>query len=367
MLNSSFFKSAVSRIEGKLAIKTGLAGSLALITGLAFSHLFNRPDSLISGLWTVMAAIVVLQANLGGTYKAVWVRFLGILIGSLMGGALTSMLGSNEISLGISITLTVILCSAFNLKESVRIACMSVAVVIVLWGLKPTINPWTFSFFRIIDSCLGLIVALVVTHLIWPFEATQKLRFNIAQILSSIKEIFCLVTQENLHKENVEEVTRRLTREVEDLFQQNRIFLDESSMELLMHAASTEQWTLLNRDLQNLFEEVLSLKNVYRDNPRKIFDAPLADQLAEFIAIAGRDFDQLLNQLHLPKIETLGIKSSIAMQELNSELIRFRSTHTTRKYNLQDVERFFVFFYNLNAVVEDLKEIEKEINNLNME
>ena len=38
-----------------------------------------------------------------------------------------------------------------------------------------------------------------------------------------------------------------------------------------------------------------------------------------------------------------------ALKDLNQDLLRFRATRTTRKFNLEDVESFFVFFYRLRA------------------
>src|SRR5262245_31373387 len=106
-----WIKCILHNTEAKLAFKMALAASIRLVLGLAFARFFDRPDTLVSGLWSVMASIVVLQAFLGGTYKAAWARFLGVVIGSTAGAILVNALGADAVSLGISVFITIICCA----------------------------------------------------------------------------------------------------------------------------------------------------------------------------------------------------------------------------------------------------------------
>ena len=105
---SPWYRKILDRIELKIALKAGIAAFLSLYAGNSFAKLLDRPDYLLSGTWTVMSTFVVLQAHLGGTYKAAWVRFLGVLVGSFMGGFFTSIFGSNSVTLCVSVLFTVI-------------------------------------------------------------------------------------------------------------------------------------------------------------------------------------------------------------------------------------------------------------------
>jgi uncharacterized membrane protein YgaE (UPF0421/DUF939 family) len=167
------FTQWLGRIDWKMAIRTGIVATLGLVIGTAATHLTNRPDRLASGLWTTLTAVVVLQAYIGGTYAASWNRFLGVLIGSFTGGLLTSYFGSGPLQLGFGVAFTVLLCGVLNLKESYRIASVSFAVVCVLWGFSTGINPWEFSLYRFIDSCVGIALAVIVAHTVFPFQVSQ--------------------------------------------------------------------------------------------------------------------------------------------------------------------------------------------------
>jgi hypothetical protein len=55
----------------------------------------------------------------------------------------------------------------------------------------------------------------------------------------------------------------------------------------------------------------------------------------------------------------------LAVENLNEELTRFRTTHITRKFERQDVENFFVFFYNLRSIIQELLKMEEKVFLLN--
>ena len=112
-------RNLIDSLQLDFALKIGVAATIGLFLGVGFSQILDRPDALVSGMWTVVTAILVVQAHLGGTYIAASVRFLGTVIGTVMAGLCTTFLGSNAISLGISNFITVAFCYLVNLKDSV--------------------------------------------------------------------------------------------------------------------------------------------------------------------------------------------------------------------------------------------------------
>lgn len=364
---TTFLQKIFGRIEWKIAVKAGIAASMSLFFGLGFSKLLSRPDSLVSGAWCVMSTFVVLQAHLGGTYRAAGVRALGVLVGSLMGGFFTSIFGSTVFSLGISVVLTVAICSMLNLKESIRIACLSLSIVMILWGLRPSISPWMFGLFRFLDSCLGILIAVVVAHALWPTEATQKIRFHIAKTLVALGRLYRQVVSIKSPPDNQERLYRRSVREVNKLQRENRQYLEESKLELLTKTSSTEDWALLIDQLENIYESIAILRNFNQSNVAKMLDDPLTEKLNAVIEETALSFQELSRLLETGESgETLRDLRS-AVEGLSEELHRFRSTRRTRKFNFRDVENYFVFFYNLRSIVEEMVKMEEKIQTLNLE
>lgn len=353
------------RIEIKTAIKIAVAGSLGWFLGIWFSHVTQRPDSLVSGTWCALTAIVVLQTNLGGTYQSALYRFLGVLIGSFMGGLCTVLLGSHPLSLGVSIVCTVVLCSILNIKESIRIACMSVAIVMILWGIGPKVSPWVFAFFRLIDSLFGILIALAVAHLLWPFQAARKLRINVAHVLFRLSQLLRLI---NGGKDKIvdpiekEEFWNHI-KEVDMLLEQDRDYLDEVKLELLMQPERLELWAVLHNELEELFKLILGLRRVH-ERPKKLADSLLSKHVDNMYTCLDKALQHMAHQLTLRLPVGSLPDLAEALSNLEEDLERFRNSHSTRKFSLPDVEGFFVFFYSMKHIVEEVAGIAQKVDEL---
>ncbi len=357
----------LDRMEFKIAFKAGLAAFFSLYLGVAFAKLFNRPNSLLSGIWCVLSAFIVLQAHLGGTYRAAAIQFLGVLIGSSMGGIFTTLFGSNATSLGVSVILTVLLCSIFKLKESIRIACFSLTVVMLLWALNPYISPLMFGLFRILDSILGILIAVIITHTFWPAQATRKLRLNIAKTINYLNRFFCLEMSLINRPQNYEEMQRKLTFKISHLMDETSFYLQDSELELLTKTKSLENWSNLINHLKNIFEGSKELYCFNEYDLKRILDQGLRNQLENAFEAIVKAFKTLTGELKNKEILENKTNLSAVAALLNDELNRFRMTRETRKFQRQDVEHFFVFFYNLRLIIEELIKMEEQILVLNRE
>lgn len=364
MADESSNSSLLEKVDFRIALKTALVATLGWTLGIWWSHRLDRPDTLVSGLWCAMSAIVVLQAYIGGTYKAAWTRFSGVAIGSVLGGLCTTLLGSSPISLGISIFCSVIACTLLNLKEGIRIACLSVTVVMVLWGLHPSTSPWTFAFFRAIDSSLGIILALVVAHLFWPFRAKHKLRKNTGEILVLIHHAYRIVMHIAATGEETAEEVGQLAVKIEELMYENTLVLEEAKMELLTEPGRLDSWISLHDQVDELYRDVMALARVH-DQPYKIIDNILSQQLAN----AVNEMDRIQQEFSSKLISRQPMDSLTSLERihknLEEDLLRFRDIHMAKNLNLTEIENFFVFFYAFNALIATTQKTAKAINIIN--
>jgi len=354
-------------LEVRVAIKIGLAASISLYTGVGFAALYDRPDYLLSGSWCVLSTFAVLQAHLGGTYRAAWVRILGVLIGSIMGGVFTGLFGSNGISLGVSIAFTVLILSLLQLKDSVRIACMSLSIVMILWGLHPSMSPWKFSLYRFVDSALGILIAVFVAHVIWPSQATERLRANIARTIRAIHRLFKLELSPKQDSKQLDRIRKKLTREILQLLSEAQQFLKECELELLTKSRSLEKWSVLIEHLESIFRSTTKLRTFQEYNLSKILDSQLYSRMSEITQASMITMTDLGERLRRKESEKGSADLLLSLQNLEEELNRFRLTRTTRKFERKDVEHFFVFFYNLRSITEELLKLENKISELNKE
>lgn len=357
-------KKITAATEAKIAFKTGLAASISLIIGVSYTQILERPDTLVSGLWCVMASIVVMQAHLGGTYRAAWIRFLGVLIGSTAGAFLINLIGPGPISLGISVFLTIVLCALLNIKDSFRIAGLSTAVIIIMGGLHPLTNPWLFSFYRFLDSCIGILIAVIIARLIWPEKAIENIRQNIAKTLNLLSRYFRIAAELEADNKGHEELSSSLFAEIIGFLEENHNYSKEAEIELFDNISLREHWMLVTDQLEIIFESVDSLKNVHKEILTKILDDSLAHQLTKVVEEIELSFQSLEKMIKSENLSKTLVNLEDSLKLLNNELLRFRATRITRKFNLEDVESFFVFFFSLRSIGEALIKMESQINKL---
>ncbi|MEX2304576.1 MAG: FUSC family protein [Waddliaceae bacterium] len=360
----SLYEEILNRVEFKLAIKTGIAASLSLILGVKFAQTLEHPNALISGTWCVLSTFVVLQAHLGGTYQKAWERFLGTLTGSFMGALFTSLFGTTPLALGIGIVLTIITLSLFNLKDSIRIACLSVSVVTILRGLNPEVSAWTFGLFRFLDSTLGILIAVVVAHMIWPSEASDKIRFQFSKTLRSLNRQLRMVTKHPPQK-NFDRLYQRLNQQIKLQIQHTKEFLAMSRMEILAKSRSIQGWQDLINRLQNIFDDFSALSVFHQYEIHKIFDKKLSSAVDDCIETASQSIRVIEKMLKMQENPEAFPDLQNAIDFLNEELNHFRTTRVEKKFQKTEVEQFFVFFYHLRSAMEQLRIIMEEVAGLN--
>ena len=97
-----------------------------------------------------------------------------------------------------------------------------------------------------------------------------------------------------------------------------------------------------------------------------IIDDELAKHLNALIRQTDMALKNLAKQLEKNSLNKISITPSLqeTLNALKGDLLRFRSTKTTRKFELQDVEGFFVFFYTIVLIAEQLPRLEDNIKRI---
>lgn len=351
-----FWKNYFDKVQLQTAIKSGITGAAALFLGVQLAHIMDRPNKLVSGLWTVMTALIVVQAYLGATYTAAWERFLGTLIGSIFGGLFTILLGAHPLSLGISIFLTISVCSLFKLENSIKIATISVAAVMVLWGLDPTISPWTFAFFRFLDSMAGILIAVFIAHLLWPMKATKKLRLTLVEIIMNLKKLFQNSTDPSKLDENIDPIILKII----EMIQEAREHLESSQFEIRT-STSLDDWKELLDKIEIIFEILINLQRVSKKNLLYFVNDDLKKHIFKLSKNIEESFESISYALNNKSSIEISHQLLIELKELNEGVQKFREQNATRKLSLEDAEDFFVYFYNFKILVQEILRLDIKI------
>ncbi len=350
-------------IQFRIAVKIALAGAFGFFFGPRFSMIMDRPDNLVSGLWTVMTAIIVVQAYLGGTYYTAWIRFLGTLIGSFFACIAIILWGSNPVTLGLTIFLTIISCSALYLKESIKIASISVAVLMILWGMNPSVTPWNFATFRLLDSCLGILIAVIISHLLWPLKGTQKVRMNIIVILENLKSLYKISISFNEISKSEKEISQTIIYDTGSLLNESRKCLDDSKIEIRTHS-SFDDWNFLLERIEKIRAIIIGLSKIPKVRLQHVFDKNLSESISNFIFLTEKIFDELISTLQKKHSEKKSDFFREALQDMEEHLKNFTDNDLSNKLNLKDAEAYFIFFYGLKNLSEEMLLIDSKIHSI---
>lgn len=358
----SYLQTKLDRVEWKNAIKTGVAAALSIIAGNQLDHLIGHPSNMITILWCTLTAIVVLQARLGGTYKESVKQLMGIAVGSAIGcisAALSPTPPTPEV-IGISVTATVILCSLMNIKDSIRIAALSTAIVLIIWSLHTDISPWKFGFYRFLNSTTGVIVSVLVAHLLWPTSATTRIRSDIADILISLKNLLLFLGDLSIQRQERKQKADEFTQTFLSKMEKERSFLDEARVEISTKVPIHTYELLLHR-LQNLFETIIILKKLDESLLKAMYNASLESATQDLFKQMLVMFDQLVAYLQKGHLIEEPPPLARALELVYEERVHIRRNQTLRNFPLENVEIFFVYFHTLRMVAEQLMRIHASI------
>ncbi|MDF2880459.1 MAG: hypothetical protein K0R54_1016 [Clostridiaceae bacterium] len=138
-------------------IKTAIAVFLCVIISWALN--FEYP------FYAAIAAIISMQSSVVESFTVGRNRILGTIVGAFIGFLCALIQPGNAFLCAIGLIVVVYICDLFNWNKSVTIAgivCM--AIMLNLNGRSPMF----YSINRIIDTLLGIIVAIFVNYFIFP-------------------------------------------------------------------------------------------------------------------------------------------------------------------------------------------------------
>jgi uncharacterized membrane protein YgaE (UPF0421/DUF939 family) len=150
-----------TRTSFEQAIATGAAGIVSL-----YAAKFLR---LPQGYWAAISSFIVLQSNVAATLSAARGRLIGTAIGALIGAVFVRYVGTHPLWLGLAVILTVLLCHGLGLEDSYRLACVTVAIVMLISSAH---SAWITAGYRFLEVSLGIVVAVVIAGIL---EHKEKL------------------------------------------------------------------------------------------------------------------------------------------------------------------------------------------------
>jgi uncharacterized membrane protein YccC len=349
----------------KHAIKTAIAALLASILYFAFK--------IPNGYWAIITAVIVMQmsmetGSLESTIKIGAERFIGTVIGSAAALLFLLLFSLNHWSiypweLLAASTIFVLVGSYLSyFYRSLNLMGVT-AVIVLLGGGTHNDTVWHLAAFRSLSILFGVLIALSVTLVLWPYRLHTFLRGHVATSLQSICQLYTELLVSCLQKSTIPKNFETTRQQVIDKIKQDELFITRLSITGLGNYIAISKMLYLElsftRHLKTLSEIVPNLSNElhYSGFPEAV------NALMQAVKTTLEQITQQIQQLRNISINFAPITQQNAL--LEQMLCEYREKRLQRiSYPIpfQENHAFFSFFYELSAIARVTTEMAETIN-----
>ena len=236
-------------------LKTALAVVLCV--------LISRILKLEYAFYASIAAIITMENTVSNSFNAGKNRMLGTLVGALIGFLCASIMPGNAILCGLGIIVVIYLCNFLKWSKSVSIACIVFLAIMINLDGK---NPVFYSLNRIVDTFMGIIIAVLINYFIVPPNNIKKIHEGCLKLIENMEK---LVDEKIV---NIDETDlRSLSSSLFEL--QKDILVHEN--EFRIRKDKVNELDDINKIVSILFnilshlKVVMNLEEKYRENPEE--------------------------------------------------------------------------------------------------
>jgi uncharacterized membrane protein YccC len=322
------------------AAKTALAAALCWWLALRFG--------LHDGYWGAISAIIVLQSNVGSTVTASRDRLLGTLMGALIGFA-CSVFGATPWNYILAIVLTIIVCGLLEWRNSSRLACVTITIIMLVPSTGPRSN---LALDRVGQVLLGIVVALLVSTLVFPDRARLWLRDGLAQEFLVLGEFFEAILEGFRGVPSLNLLTLRA-----DVLAQMR--KNSQLLEAARNEPSSPGWreglSTLSQFGRSLFDALVALEIAVKDSHEDRFAQQLEPELPRLAVDIRTGFHYVAACIHKWRFhvspQDLDLERDIADLEARMNAVR----HTGIGFSQAEILRAYAVQLHLKQIARLLR------------
>lgn len=134
--------------------------ALAVLVAIAITGVFN----LVSPFYAAIAAFVTMQSSVIASYKTGAARMIGTFIGAGVGILCAYIYPQNAATTGIGVVVLIYLCNVLKIQDAIPNA--GIVLLAIMLNVSKG-NVMIYSFYRIVDTFIGVVIAILVNYFIF--------------------------------------------------------------------------------------------------------------------------------------------------------------------------------------------------------
>jgi uncharacterized membrane protein YgaE (UPF0421/DUF939 family) len=182
---------------GMRNIKTAISVFLCIIILRAFHNTFP--------FYACIAAVITMQSTVHDSYTTGKNRMIGTIIGAICGLIFALISPNNAFLTSIGIVFVIYFSNLFNRNNSISIACV---VFLAIMTNLTKVTPLVYSFNRVTETFIGILVSVLVNYLISAPKYLDNLHKDGTILVDSIfvisKEVFNFNANVDLSSLNIQ-------------------------------------------------------------------------------------------------------------------------------------------------------------------
>jgi uncharacterized membrane protein YccC len=321
--------------------RTALAAALCWWIALQFG--------LTDGYWGAISAIIVLQSNFGATINASRDRILGTIIGAAFGFAF-SLFGVLPWNYILAVLCAVILCGLLGLRNSSRLAGVTISIIMLV---QKGDSHWVLALHRVGEVFLGILIAILVSTLVFPDRARLRLRDGLAQEFLVLNAFFESILQG--FRGHPSENLAQLREDALSLLRSNNALLDASRNEPSGGPGWREGMGMLAQFGRTIFDALVALELAVRESHEDRYAAQLEPELGRLAGDIQSGFQYLAKcihgwRFHIPPAD-INLQEAVAQLEQRMDKVR----HTGHNFSQAEILRAYAVQLHLKQIARLLR------------
>lgn len=177
-------RNALTKDNLRYAIKTALAAALSFLIGRFIDPTY--------GSWAAVSALFVMQVYVADSLRMSLFRVVGTIIGAIMGYLTLTLLppGLPGMTFGVLVSAGV---AGLLLSLDSRFRLAGLTSVIIIGSLNAS-DVLILSIDRVVETIVGIFVALLISTVLWPISGALKLRKDMAQQYARLADTLTVLT-----------------------------------------------------------------------------------------------------------------------------------------------------------------------------
>ena len=326
----------------RYAVKTGAAAVVCLYV----TALFQLPQ----GYWAAISAMIVLQSSVGATVNASLNRFAGTAIGAGLGGLFVKLWGSNAWAFGAAATVTVWICASLGLRDSYRLASATVAIVMLTSRAG---SPWAVALHRFLEVALGILVALLITLLMWPSRARDDLQRAMAETLRCLEALYQAVIQRYCGGTAL--ALGELTCQVNEAVRRYDDLVKQAAYEPGVAESCHEGLTVVRGHLTQIWWAIEALELATRGGHNDTYHRRFEPELGQLLREISTAFHRLAENVAMAHGAFASTDLERAASAVDDKATAIRTSGVSMSYSLEEVSQFYAFLISVKSLVKALE------------